>query len=138
MNNEFVSFEVAKKLKEKGFREKCFATYTPYGGIFKFNEIDTDKIALCDLNIKDFGKLYNYYKDSNIDAPAISQVLKWFRDEKNIYCLPWFEQGVDMWFYAICKPTSGCEFPEFMSKSDYDTYEEAAIAGIEYVLDNLI
>lgn len=85
MNIEFVSFEIAKKLKEKRFREKCFALYSSYGGIFKFNEIDTDKIV-GNLNIKDFGKCYNYYeKGSNIDAPTISQVLKWLRKKKKIY-----------------------------------------------------
>ena len=99
------------------------------------------KLIFSDENtikyISDIGAYENEYFGINIPCPSISQVLKWFRDE-NIYCLPWFEQGVDMWFYAICKPTYGCEFPEFMSKSDYDTYEQAAIAGIEYVLDNLI
>lgn len=27
---DFVTFNIAKKLKEKGFREKCFAVYEPY------------------------------------------------------------------------------------------------------------
>lgn len=136
---EYVDFDLAKKLKEKGFREKCLAYYTPFGGILGFNTINVDKRPSgYTMNFTELYECYNYYVENNIDAPTISQVLKWLREYKDIYCLPYFEQGVDMWFYAICKQTCGCEFPEFISKSDYDTYEQAAIAGIEYVLNNLI
>ena len=124
---EFVDFNLAKKLKEKGFpqhwSDQHYVSENEYDDVFEVG-------AKYPVEV-----IYDYI--STIAAPTISQVLKWFRDE-NIYCLPWFEQGVDMWFYAICKPTYGCEFPEFMSKSDYDTYEQAAIAGIEYVLNHLI
>lgn len=131
---DFVNFEIAKKLKEKGFREECFARYyCSDKAYFERNSYnpDTESNFYCYNNDEDLGRFY-------IDAPTISQVLKWLRNEKSIYCLPFFEQGVDMWFYVISKPACGCEFPEFMSKSVYDTYEQAALAGIEYVLDNLI
>lgn len=125
---EFVSFDIAKKLKEKGFPQH----WSDQHYILE-NEYEDD---FFEVGAKyPVEVIYDYIP--TIAAPTISQVLKWFRDE-NIYCLPWFEQGVDMWFYAICKPTSGCDFPEFMSESDYNTYEQAALAGIEYVLDNLI
>jgi hypothetical protein len=130
---DFVSFEIAKKLKEKGFREKCFATYTPYGGIFKYNEIDTDKIAYCDLNIKDFGKCYNYYKDSNIDAPTIAQVLKWLREDKQFHVGIIFT-GRD--YTAWIEPLNDIDTQ--ITIHDCDNNNEAAIAGIEYVLNNLI
>jgi hypothetical protein len=122
---DFVSFEIAKKLKEKGF------TLPKSEIIGKF---DSDGLFHSQLYI-------NFTETMDLDeiiAPMISQVLKWLRDKKNIYCLPYFEQGIDMWLYAICRPAYGCEFPEFISESDYDTYEQAAIAGIEYVLNNLI
>jgi hypothetical protein len=122
---DFVTFELAVKLKEKGF------TLPKSEIIGKF---DSDGLFHSQLYI-------NFTETMDLDeiiAPTISQVLKWFRDKKNIYCLPYFEQGIDMWLYAICRPAYGCEFPEFISESDYDTYEQAAIAGIEYVLDNLI
>lgn len=124
----FVDFDLAKKLKEKGFPQH----WSDQNYILE-NEYEDDFFKVGAKYPVEV--IYDYIP--TIAAPTISQVLKWFRDE-NIYCLPWFEQGIDMWFYAICKPIAGCEFPEFMSKSDYDTYEQAAIAGIEYVLDNLI
>jgi hypothetical protein len=136
---DFVNFEIAKKLKEKGFT--CQYPIAMYNELGEFYALYTS--ADCNPNINCMFGNREYYDYDDFDehdcvCPTISQVLKWFRDEKNTYCLPWFEQGVDMWFYAICKPISGCDFPEFMSESDYNTYEQAAIAGIEYVLDNLI
>jgi hypothetical protein len=64
--------------------------------------------------------------------------LKWLRNEKEIYCLPHFEQGIDMWLFCIERPKAGCEFAEYISESIYNTYEQAALAGIEYILGNLI
>lgn len=127
---DFVNFDIAKKLKEKGFPQ------VKKGTLAMYNE-EGEWYSLA-RNLDEFEYLFEDFDYHDCVCPTISQVLKWLRDKKSIYCLPWFEQGVDMWFYAICEPIAGCEFPEFMSKSDYDTYEQAAIAGIEYVLDNLI
>lgn len=121
---DFVTYEIAKKLKEKGYPMEEI----PTGGI------DNRNFPI----LYDLPKEHPNWQDCKAWwVPTISQVLKWLR-EKNIYCLPFFEQGVDMWFYAICKPACGSEFPEFVSESDYDTYELAALSGIEYILDNLI
>lgn len=116
---DFVNFEIAKKLKEKGFDYPCVGHYVN-------NQ----------LYVAHYHNAFHSYKDESIDVPIISQVLKWLREEKNIILIlnPYFNEncGVewdcDVWIdgkYIHC-----CE--------DYKTYEEAAIAGIEYVLDNLI
>jgi hypothetical protein len=52
--------------------------------------------------------------------------------------LPHFEQGIDMWLFYISRPQAGTDFAEYISDSIYNTYEEAVLAGIEYVLGNLI
>lgn len=144
---DFVDFDLAKKLKEKGFDTPCIYAYCETGGWNKYTQKREPITYILRTDGNPFGTYYSgnnwnkkYETNKNkiqCSAPTISQVLKWFRD-KDIYCLPFFEQGVDMWFYAVCKPAYGSEFPEFMSKSDYDTYEQAALAGITYVLDNLI
>ena len=128
---EFVSFEIAKKLKEKGFKEPCFATYDNDGmlGYVYYQPQRIHAISFDDCL---------YYGNDVVVAPTISQVLKWLRNEKEIYCLPHFEQGIDMWLFCIERPLAGTEFAEYISESIYNTYEDAAIAGIEYVLDNLI
>lgn len=67
----------------------------------------------------------------------IYDVLKWLREEKNIllapnpacfkedYCIGW---ECEVWAYGNYNHCC----------VDYKTYEKASIAGIEYVLDNLI
>lgn len=132
MIENFVTYEIALKLKEKGFRIPCIAHYCCLdGNILKFN-ITIDCIR--GSNIKCLNGENNVYTD----APTIAQVLKWLRNVKEIYCLPHFEQGIDMWLFCIERPKAGCEFAEYIAESIYDTYEQAALAGIEYVLNNLI
>lgn len=142
---EFVAFEIAKKLKEKGFREKCFAIYTPYSRTFKFNEINVDKRPTSyKLNIEEFRECYNYYKENNIDAPTISQVLKWFREEHHLH----FEVvATACWYNLIISDTpekGGTDRyysyanDDDSNNSGWDEYEDCVLYGIKYVLDNLI
>jgi hypothetical protein len=141
---EFVTFEIAKKLKEKGFREKCFAIYTPYSRTFKFNEINVDKRPTSyNLNIEEFRGLYNYYKENNIDAPTISQVLKWLREEEKILITIMPQEknlGYDTLCFSIYRITEDLYQPIYNGTINtlVDSYEETALAGIEYALDNLI
>lgn len=81
---DFVSFEIAKKLKEKGFKESCFGWYYPsevcgfdYKTIIVFNNS-----AYRGSNYKDM--LVSHKDEKYVDAPTISQVLKWLREEKLI------------------------------------------------------
>lgn len=130
----FVTFEIAKKLKEKGFREKCLLHYESTGGLYS-NSIDTYDCPNQELDYSDFLKCYN---DGNsiglIDTPTISQVLKWLRDEKHIHICTDFDKDMN-WFYQIAIYGS-------MDTTAHDygfkSYEEADLAGIEYVLNNLI
>jgi hypothetical protein len=70
-----------------------------------------------------------------ITAPTISQVLKWLRDEKkiaiNIEFIPY------VWQYKIFDMSFKSRF-EPCGLTLFSDYEEAALAGIEYVIDNLI
>lgn len=153
MNEDFVPYELAVKLKEKGFKEKCYAYYFPVN-----NE-------LC-YNINQFrgGNLYNCLYSHNslpkelvasdfIDAPTISQVLKWLREEKKIfvainigYCYesdeipfptnPKMEPILKGYYYGIWELDN---LNDKNGRSEYfETPELAALAGIKYTLDNLI
>lgn len=119
---EAVSFEIAKKLKEKGFK--------------------TENTNWCYLD----GDLVQVNKYINISpyeyAPTISQVLKWLREEKLILIglSPMQEYDVEEtieWCAVVYKADKqgGLSFKEEVY---YESYEQAAIAGIEYVLNNLI
>lgn len=108
---DFVTFEIAKKLKEKGFPIK-----TKTEGKWGLTELKEEPIA-----------------------PTISQVLKWFREEKKIHIELWTVGKKPIkWCHTITTLNHVGEKQGWSSGTRGDSYEAAAIAGIEYILDNLI
>ena len=93
---------------------------------------------LCKLKEKGFrynkeNRLDRLFMTEGINHPTISQVLKWLREEKKIHIsIITYDYT---WGYTIYELVTF--FPEEFS-SYYSTYEDAVIAGIEYVIDNLI
>lgn len=125
---DFVTFEIAKKLKEKGFREKCLGFYTSTNS-FYYNNTN-----VCS-DVSDLLECCNESEEyDDIDAPTISQVLKWLREEKKMHIIipASFDEGY--WWEVR---DFNREISEY-SDNEFDSYEKAAIAGIEYVIDNLI
>lgn len=119
---DFVTFEIAKKLKEKGYP----MAEIPTGGI------DNRNFPI----LYDLPKEHPNWQDCKAWwVPTISQVLKWLRDKKKIALNIEFIPHV--WQYKILDMSFENNF-EPCGKTFYMTYEEAAIAGIEYVLDKLI
>lgn len=118
---DFVTYEIAKKLKEKGYPMEEI----PTGGI------DNRNFPI----LYDLPKEHPNWQDCKAWwVPTISQVLKWLREEKKIYVL--IEVEYEDWFeYKIVQTIKGIRRS---STRVYETYEQAALAGIEYVLDNLI
>ena len=122
---DFVTFECAKKLKEKGFNNECHAYYEP--------------IKHC-LNISRVFKTNTLAENYNcITAPTISQVLKWLRDKffLHISQKPYPCENGLMWMYEIRKFNKYIVFV-IANKTGFIKEEQATLAGIEYVLDNLI
>ena len=116
---EVISFEIAKKLKEKGFREKVNAYYGKHENIF-------DVHPALDMNDADY----------RASAPTISQVLKWLREEKKIYIMIDRSFSVkNSWHYVIC---NNDDFEHLIQQESIPNrkWEQAAIAGIEYIIDN--
>ena len=110
---DFVTFEIAKKLKDKGF------------------DWETS-------NVYERNTLACRYED--YPKPTISQVLKWLRENKSLYIEIYIYHNCYLWeIYNTEIYDIDCfQKSEKYSEMEYKTYEEAAIAGIEYVLDNLI
>jgi hypothetical protein len=74
MNNEFVSYEIALKLKELGFDEPCFTYY--------YNITGNIRTGLS-INI-DNAWTYSGTKKLGITlAPIYQQVFRWFREQFN-------------------------------------------------------
>ena len=145
---DFVSFEIAKKLKEKGFREECLCHYIGNDLFYNIESPVANKQLWFSHN-----KLDNVWHRDNYDAPTISQVLMWFRKEKDIHLEPCILADADTdadgkviyeytyWSFSIQSIETGdmiyFEY-EHIDDKRFNSYEQAAIAGIEYIIDNMI
>lgn len=121
---DFVSFELAKKLKEKGYPQKTFGGY--------------DMVGAC------YYKDGRFYKDgcvANVNdcytCPEIHQVLKWLREEKKIHVAIGYSGETEWRYVIVFLGDKYFENPNIIHKH-FNSYESAALAGIEYILDKLI
>ena len=129
IEEDYVSFETAKLLKEKGFDESISMVYMSYGNLCKCNRYDS--IRNSNYN----GITKNYFECT---APTLQMAMKWLREAHNIFisivfCFYPTEKRVT-WTPEIS--TFDSVFPE--SAIEYNSYEEATEASIRYCLENLI
>ena len=129
--SEFVTFEISKKLKEKGFSKLCFATYDK-DGMLGYNYCQPTTIRA--ISFEECMSIHGS-DDNCIDAPTISQVLKWLRERDiMVEIIPSLvDDGT--WTFSFRIQTK--KFYDRSTK-DYNSYELAALTCIEYILDNLI
>lgn len=126
ITEDYVSFEVAKLLKEKGFDEKCVGYY-PRGENTEINHS-----FLYERN--------SDWIDNSISAPTQQVVMKWLRVNYwlNTYCL--YDKWSNKWECVITnmdnreiiKGNTSIKIDGFIS------YEEAIEAALKYCLTNLI
>lgn len=128
---DFVPYELAVKLKEKGFGGLCLAHYTN-DNILHYNyshKVGANYVDCLSHNLMPKDSVNGKF----IDAPRISQVLDWLMDNK-IYVSVEVER--EDWFeYKIVQTIKNTSK---VSTRVYNTYPEAILAGIEYVIDNII
>ena len=120
---DYISFETAKLLMEKGFDAKCRAYY-----------ISDDEIALLSI-ARDFNNNGIF-----LSAPTLQMVMKWLREKG------WFICIIPLAFYCGEKASKfgyniwagdNLEVDEFNTPK-FNTYEEACEDAIKYCLKNLI
>jgi len=125
ITEDYVSFEVAKLLKEKGFNEPIWTRY----------EDDNEVI---------FGDKYDWNNSpmGQISAPTLQMAMKWLREKYNIYISiqPDFPSDKD---YKMCWCWSASILHEnCITLKEYqcyiETYEDAVETALKYSLENLI
>ena len=86
MKELFISYELAKQLKEKGFKEKCLASYYTDSDENILQGDKTDYRKKFNINVSDLEDDYiiNGDKDYYISAPLYQQVVDWFRNKHDI------------------------------------------------------
>lgn len=124
---DFVTFEFAQKLKEKGY---------PLLRVIKQN----GNPVIYDLpkNHPNWQDCKAYY------IPTVFQVLKWLREEKEIDIVIYpidastVFMGGEKYILSIYINRKRYYKIHHDNIDKYVQWEEAALAGIEYVLDNLL
>ena len=125
---DFVSFEVAKLLKEKGFDELCIFKYSSEGVRMKAGAA-IDEWQNSELD------------DDECSCPSQSMVMRWLREvhQLHISIKPTWALG-DMrepcrWEYSIISLSVATDYMYYVGEN---TYEEAVEAALKYALENLI
>lgn len=122
IQEEFVTLETAKLLKEKGFKED----------VFTFYEVDCVEGDMILSETYDESENFNEKNDC-LSAPTQSLAQKWLRETKNIHiCVYNCACGYG---YEISKADNGTHITSSVYEGpndggEWDTYEEALEAGI--------
>ena len=117
ITEDYVSFETAKLLKEKGFNEDCRDSYD-WKGNFHLNTSSNNG------SIK------------KIAAPTLQMTMKWLREVHNLWC-EISPEGKGLWYREVYSLTD----EEYIPNSNghkIKSYEKACEAAIKYSLENLI
>lgn len=150
ITEDYVSFETAKLLKEKGFREWCSHCYgvdvRHKGESIDFDEeCELKNLGLGDeLEYVDGGMFYHYGCDNRSEAavyaaPALQIAMKWLREEKGIAVIPILSSVLDnekfLWDIKIVVAKTNDSYSQGWV---YEKQEKACEAAIKYILENLI
>ncbi len=116
ITEDYVSFEVAKLLKEKGFDDfACHSYYYKNGDIEDETRYDGD-----------FGR------------PTLQMAMKWLREVHHLHIIPEISDvsRLNPQYYVVIWLTTPKR--ESYMLELFDSYEEAVEEGIKYCLENLI
>jgi hypothetical protein len=121
ITEDYVSFETAKLLKEKGFDEATYHDYNDNGSRW------FEEVLVC------------HNSQGGIACPTLQMAMKWLREVHKIY----IEIGVSIdllgnphFNYSIVNK-DGKYFREGYTSFEWE-YEKACEAAIKYCLENLI
>lgn len=120
ITEDYVSFETAKLLKEKGFDEPCLMCYN------------------SDKKIDNYG-LYRSYKNSDVfslTAPTLQMAMKWLREVHNIHITMAIENNGN--YIGYLYHTTGANIQGWDRRLSKTSYEEACEVVTKYCLENLI
>ena len=127
ITEDYVSFECAKLLKEKGFDESTSMVYMSYGDLCKCNRYD----SIRNSNYNDITKNYFEYT-----APTLQMVMKWLREVHNIHIVMAVENNGN--YIGYLYNTNGANIQGWDRRLSKTSYEDACEAAIKYCLENLI
>lgn len=127
---DFVSYEIGKLLKDKGFDWVCehYFAFSSYGSSYVETALTPDNWN----NEEKFADM--------VSAPTIQMALKWLRDIHRIFVTgtPMLENLHICYMTSMCYVIGEGQQALCAPKIIKPTYEDACSAGIEYCLNNLV
>ena len=157
VNEDYVSFEIAKLLKEKGFKHWCYKSYGDavyHKGVpISFAEEYELKSAGLEDEIEyvEGGDIYDFgcdnrKKDAKIwAAPTLQMAMKWLREIHCVHIDILMEgNGTCVEYRAYARPfktiypNRSFDSVDSFLIGNYKTYEDACEASLKYCLLNLI
>lgn len=120
IKEDYVSFEIAKLLKEKGFNEPTLAYAYGQDMVAYYSQ----PRVTDDYNVE----------SGRYPLPTLQMAIKWLREIHNIAIDTEWEHS----WYAYVKPMTANPFEDDHYQCISIKYEEACEAAILYCLENLI
>lgn len=127
--NWLVPIEIAKELKEIGFKEKCLCYWHEYFHRIECSTDDEDR--LCP-------EYYDYNTDeSTTSLPTWEQVFEWFREKGfdsyiGLESHPYPDEGI-YYYFEISKPNL-YRINQLAFQGDFDDYNEAREALVKALI----
>lgn len=130
MNHLFVPYELAVKLKEKGFDEYCFAHYEVNNNVIIKRAIlkSSAQIYYNQNNINP----NNQYGDRFCTAPLYQQAVDWLREKHNIH-IEIVTGGHPKKYYVFVPKMVGGWIYDGNNQKEFDYYD-GLVAGINEAL----
>ena len=120
ITEDYVSFETAKLLKEKGFDEICYLGYNKNGEYVPTSNRTNSQIIQPDFCF--------------ICCPTIQMTMKWRRIVHGLFIRVTEDITGSVFEWSIYQKSYGCR----MSTCVEDSYEKACETAIRHCLENLI
>ena len=140
ITEDYVSFEIAKLLKEKEFNEETEYVYSDRVDLLRLSHLGIKDLTNADCN--DYHTWQFPIEDvaSIISAPTLQMAMKWLVQEYRLYVnvAPSVEGHYwsDKWHSYVDDLNKRYPFGKFIGT--FNSPEEACEAAIKYCLENLI
>lgn len=133
ITEDYVSFEIAKLLKEKGFDSE---NVSEFGGFYVDYFHNGQDVGIATESMM----LNKTLSDWEYLRPTLQMTMKWLREEHNIFiAINMVPDTIQKhYFFKLYVGRKIYNFPLDYSVEFYTIYEEASEAAIKYCLENLI
>lgn len=128
MKQQFITYEIALKLKELGFDEECLYAYYHKSDLKNFKE--NHYMLVGDRN-------NTQLTDGRISAPLWQQVIDWFRVKYNVLIIVYSNASGYLFEFSDAEGGTHRYDSGYSGTNDsgcWDTFEEALEAAIKMII----